>query len=375
MRGDFCVMDGDNKLVEDNALQSIVEDLKIQEVIATAITWDRLFGGAAILMLVDDGSEELTEPLQIEKVNTIEELKVFEPGDINIMKCCEDSKDKRYNMPEIYTLINDYGFSFDVHYSRLIVFNGDVIPNDERMARNGWGGTVLEKIRMDIANYGVTLRNSLMALERMSQGVLKLEGMTSILSMPEGDDMIRKRMNLIDMARSIDNTIVVDNEDSYELHNLSLSNVDKIIEEYQTALAAVSSIPVTVLFGRSPGGLQSTGQSDLENFYNMIDRIRHGKYKPALQILLEVINNARDLHVVLPDNYTIEFKPLWSPSEKEQAETNKLNAESNKIKADTANIYCSSGAIDSQEIRATLANKELYTLDKTFDIEDNIEGE
>ena len=53
--------------------------------------------------------------------------------------------------------------------------------------------------------------------------------------------------------------VVIDAEDDYQQHNLSVSGLNQILQEYQTALSAVSEIPVTVLFGRSPGGLSSTG--------------------------------------------------------------------------------------------------------------------
>ena len=55
VRAGFELRDGTTPLLQDADIQSVLEDLRVQEVFSTALAWDRLYGGAAILMLVNDG--------------------------------------------------------------------------------------------------------------------------------------------------------------------------------------------------------------------------------------------------------------------------------------------------------------------------------
>ena len=57
------------------------------------------------------------------------------------------------------------------------------------------------------------------------------------------------------------------------------------------------------------------------------------------------------------ENWTIKFNPLWIPTEKEIAETNKLNAECVKAEIDTINSLMEAQLLDSSEVRPYLAEK------------------
>jgi len=68
-----------------------------------------------------------------------------------------------------------------------------------------------------------------------------------------------------------------------------MTGVKDTIETADNMLSAVSNIPATKLFGRSPDGMNTTGHSDMENWYSYVDGIRNPQIKPNLQILLDVI--------------------------------------------------------------------------------------
>ena len=66
---------GDDSIAE--YVEERLDELDFEEKFATAEKWARLYGGALIVMLCDDGGS-LEEPLDYDKVRTIEELRVFE---------------------------------------------------------------------------------------------------------------------------------------------------------------------------------------------------------------------------------------------------------------------------------------------------------
>ena len=58
-------------------VENALDDLEWEEKAATAIKWARLYGGALIVMLIDDG-RGLEEPVDWEHIRSIDELRVYE---------------------------------------------------------------------------------------------------------------------------------------------------------------------------------------------------------------------------------------------------------------------------------------------------------
>jgi phage-related protein (TIGR01555 family) len=179
--------------------------------------------------------------------------------------------------------------------------------------------------------------------------------------------MVQKRLQTIDMYRHLENTMALGTTDEYDIKNLSLSGIKDLLEKFQDALSASTCIPSTVLFGRSPAGMSATGESDLENYYNMVDRIRNRTLKPNLMRLVYILSLASDYGIKLPEQWNIQFKPLWNASEKEVAEVQKLEAESLAQRANAAKTYRDMGALDGKEVRSTLLETKDFIMDASLD--------
>lgn len=91
------------------------------------------------------------------------------------------------------------------------------------------------------------------------------------------------------------------------------------------SLSGASRIPMTKLFGRSPSGLNATGENDLRNYYDYVDTLRESKLAPMLRRLLPVL--AMSALGTMPEDLDISFPPLWTPTAKEVAEIAKDKAE------------------------------------------------
>lgn len=368
MRAGFKLKDGESIIEHNDTINSIFEDLNGQGEFAKALAWDRLYGGAVMLMMIDDGLT-LEEPLNEKKIRKVERLEVYEPMDVSFFDSYfyDNPHDSNYGRPQFYTITGYNGGSFLVHESRLLLFTGGVISNRRRRMRNGWGGRVFDKVQQDIVNYNTSLSLALMAISRLSQGILKLEGLSSQLASDFGEQQVQKRLQLIDMARHLMNTIAIDRADEYDQKNLTTAGLKDVMQEFQVALSASTDMPATILFGRSPAGQNATGHSDFENYYNMIGRIQQRTLRPQLARFLSIIDKASDYGITLPNDYTIEFNPLWSPSEKEKAETANINAQAEKNNAESRKIYKDIGALDNSEIRNAIASDGKYELDRSLD--------
>nr|DAN50181.1 MAG TPA: Portal [Caudoviricetes sp.] len=370
VRTGFDLKNGDAVIDQNEQLCSVFEDLKGQKRMAEALMWDRLYGGCAVLMVIDDGGT-LEDPLNEANIRKIERLQVFEAPDVTYQDSClyGDPSDPAYGKPQFYTLVNYQGQSLLVHESRLLLFRGAVISNRRRRMRNGWGGRVFDRIAQELTNYNSSLSLSLMAISRLSQGILKFSGMESLLQNDFGEEQVRKRLQLIDMARHMMNTIAIDTADEYDQKNMTIAGLKDIIQEFELALSAVTNIPATVLFGRSPAGMNATGKADFEAYYNMVSRIQQRTLRPALLRLFDIISKAKEYPFTLPTSYTIAFKPLWNPTEKEIAEAANIRAQAKEHEANAARSYMDIGALDISEIRRTLKDDGEYIMDDSLDDE------
>ena len=357
LRRGWKVKAGEDIAVETKKrLASVYEDLAGNQQLSLALSWDRLFGGAVILMVADDGGT-LEEPLIESRLRRIERLDVYAPKDVSFASSMvyADPTSPNYGKPQWYNIVGLYGNAFLVHESRLLIMHGGPIPNEYRRMRMGWGGTVFEAAEQALHHYDNGLSLASMALGRLSQGILKLSGMADLLMSDEGEQQVRKRLHLIDMGRSLMNTLALDVSDEYDQKNLALAGVRDIIEQFEYSLAAATGIPATLLFGRDPAGQNSTGESDSENYYNLVEKLQQTALRPALVRLVDVISKCSEYGIRLPAEWYIKFEPLWNESEREEAERHKLEADAKSTMANAVRSLAEAQLLDEDEARLALA--------------------
>lgn len=83
-------------------------------------------------------------------------MKVYDAQDVNPLAYCEDPADERYGLPNVYTVINYNGASFNVDASRLLIFDGGIVSNRRRRERNGWGGSIMEQVQDNLERYNTS---------------------------------------------------------------------------------------------------------------------------------------------------------------------------------------------------------------------------
>ena len=362
LRCGFEIESGEKMSEEmEHKLESTLEDINTNQKMELALTWDRLFGGAVILVIADDGGR-LEEPLNMDRIRRVEKLEVYSPEEVSFTSAMlyDNPADPNYGRPQYYNIIGLWGNAFVVHESRLLMFYGGDISNYYRRMRNGWGGSVYEQIRTEMLHYTGGQDLAYQALSRLSQGILKLENLTDVLSREGGDLAVQKRLQIIDMARHMMNTIAIDTLDDYDLKNISLNGIKEVIEGFQMALCSATGIPSTLLFGRSPNGMNATGKSDLENYYNLVENYQQHTLRNPLMRLIEIVAACSDYGIQLPQTWNIEFEPLWNESDKEKAETKKLKADAEKSKTDSINTLVQSQVLSVDEARELLARDDKY---------------
>ena len=355
-----------------------LDELDWEETAMTAIKWARLYGGSIVVMLINDG-RGLDEPLDWKNIQSIDDLRVYDRSiitpDYNSMFTYEAedpfrTRASRLGTPEYYTVHSQYG-SFTVHESRCLVFTNGILPeNTTHSEYRTWGMPEYIRINNAIRDVELAHRCAPKMLDRSVQAIYKMHNLASELSTEEGESMVLKRLQAIDLARGIMNSITIDSEnEDYDFKQFQFGGVSEVIDTTCNLLSALTSIPQTILFGRSPAGMNSTGRADLENYYNYVQRIQKRMLRSNLRYLLSVLMQAglstgeiEEIPPIKP-----KFTPLWSLTELEQADLDLKKATLQQTKANTAQIYVSMQALDPTEVRKKLAESDEFDVENILD--------
>jgi len=366
-----------DQAVEDFFMEAL-DELDWEETAMTAIKWARLFGGSIAIMLINDG-RGLEEPLDWKNIQSIDDIRVYDRSliqpDYNSMFSYNPvdpfrTRGSRLGTPEYYQVFSKYG-SFVVHDSRCLVFRNGILPeNTTNSVYQLWGIPEYIRINKAIQDAEVAHRSAPKLLDRSVQPVYKMKDLSAELATEEGEDRVLKRLQIIDMARGLLNSLVIDSEgEEYDFKTFQFSGVNDVVSSSCNMLSAITNIPQTILFGQAVGGLSTTDDTSMENYYNYIERIQKRMLKSNLRYLLSVIFQAGLATGEIDEipKLKVKFNPLWSMSDTEQADLELKKAQIQQTKAQTAQIYVSMEAIDPSEVRKKLADSEEFDVENMLD--------
>lgn len=365
-------------------VEEALDDLDWEAKAATAIKWARLYGGSIIVMLIDDG-RGLDEPVDWQHIRSIDELRVFERAIVQpdyTSLYMQDFGGKgpgnrvsKFGQPEFYYVSSIYG-SFRVHESRCLAFRNGVLPEQSTNSTyQFWGMPEYVRIRRALRETITAHTDSTKLLERSVQAIYSMKGLAQMLSTDEGENNVLRRLEVIDMARGLLNSIAIDSDgENYDFKTFQFSGVKDVIDATCNMLSALTNIPQTKLFGRSPAGMNATGEGDLENWYSYVEGLQKLMLKRNLRDLLDVIFRAGIMsgEILEEPKYKLTFNPLWSLSETEQATVDQTKANTALVKAQATMLYVDMQALDPSEVRAALAADEEYNVEDVVTEDDDL---
>lgn len=368
--------------VSDQALidfyQEALEELDFEETAMTAIKWARLYGGSIAVMLINDG-RGLEEPLDWNHIQSIDDIRVYDRSIIQPeyeSMFSYDPRDpfrtrgSRLGMPERYQVYSKYG-SFTVHDSRCLVFRNGVLPEGaSNSVYQFWGQPEYVRINKAIRDAEVAHGSAPKLLDRSVQAIYKMRDLSTELATEEGEDRLLKRLQIIDMARGIMNSIAIDSEyEDYDFKTFQFSGVNDVIGASCNMLSAVTNIPQLILFGQRVGGLSNVDDTSMENWYNYVERIQKRMIKSNLRYLFSILFQAglSTGEVDEVPKIKVSFNPLWSMSDAEKADLELKREQVKLAKAQTTQVYVEMQAIDASEVRKKLADSDEYDVEQILD--------
>lgn len=325
---ELCIEGPDGKDIQSDVV-GLLEDLNVDDKLWQALCAERALGGAAILIGVND-LKELEHPLDIEKANNLTFLETFEPSELKVERWQNDPAQKGFGRPVMYRLnpvspggAKNYGVK--IHESRLLIFPGIRVSRRQITTQSGWGDAVLTRCRDTLRDFQTTWAAAGLLTADFAQAVWKIKGLAEIIALDK-DKELQNRITAMEMARSIVRATVIDADgEEFDRKQTPVTGLPELLDRFATRLAAAADIPVTLLMGMAPAGLNATGESDIRTFYDRVASMQRRKLRPTLEKLIRVA--FASLEYDEPDDWSIKFHPLWQPTEGEQAAARKTQME------------------------------------------------
>jgi hypothetical protein len=179
-----------------------------------------------------------------------------------------------------------------------------------------------------VKNLGAAEQGVANAMLEFSISKMKVSGLAEILSSNDEEALkkIYNRMNVISSSKSIINSILLDADhgEDFMRDSISFAGISDMLNLMMALISSVTGIPVTKLFGISPGGLNATGESDIRMYYDEIRARQETILRPSLQRLSEIISQYIP---GIEDTPEIEFNSIWQLTESEKLDNRKKQAE------------------------------------------------
>ena len=311
---------------EIHVLRRLEARHSVKQELTNALRWARLYGGSLALMVIRGEEDRLDQPLEQEMLLpdcfqgllVLDRAQGIEPS----AELVSDLDDPDFGLPEYYTVNLDMENCRMVrlHHSRVLRFIGRELPRGETIRENFWGASEMEHIRDELLKRSAASANIAQLIFQANITTLKMSDFGELLG--SGTEEQRRgleyAMGMENRFRTSFGIQLLSRDDSLENHVYSFTGLSEIYEQFMMDMAGAAEIPATRLFGRSPQGMNATGESDLRNYYDMIASLQERQLRPALEKLLPVM--AVSCWGTVPESLEIVFEPVMTSSPAERAE-------------------------------------------------------
>ena len=309
-----------------DALRRLEAKHSIKQEIANAIRWARLYGGSIAVIAIRGQEDQMDQPLDLDAVMpgdfagllVLDRAQGIEPS----LELVSDLNDPDYGLPMWYSVpyeVNGAG-AMRIHHSRVLRFVGRELPRLETIAENYWGASELEHVYDELQKRNATSANIAQLVFQANVTTLKMGdfGEAMALGTDEQRANVAAAVEMENRFRTSYGLQLLSADDTMENHQYTFSGLSDIYEQFMLDICGAAEIPATKLFGRNPSGLNSTGESDLRNYYETISQMQERVLRPALERLVPI--EAMSCWGFVPEDLEIVFEPIAAATPAERAE-------------------------------------------------------
>ncbi len=343
------------------AVETAEKNFALRDALTEAMTWGRLYGGAAIVMILK--GENLLTPLNLATIRkgALQNLQVLDRWRIDPSgKIDKTFGSPNFGKPLTYRVAES---AVEVHWSRVVVFGGRLTPYfvKQQGFNNGWDDSILQRVIDTVKGFDAAEAAAATMVYEATVDVHYMDRLREELAKPNGEELIQRRLLVAQESKGVWKTLVLDGGvdgvggDKWERREMTFTGVEKVMDRLALTVAVAAGMPITTLFGESPGGLHSTGEHSQQNWDDAVDAMRDTYLAPRLDRIDEVL--IRSVLGKMPTNYVRTFNPLRQMDPLQASEIAKNWADVDKVYFDMGAITAV-GVARENKARGTYKTQE-----------------
>ncbi len=347
---------------QSDKIDTMALALGIWNGINETIRWGRLYGGAVAVALID--GQDLRTPLRMDTVG---------PGQFKGLLVL----DRWMLEPSMEDLVTEFGPALGtpryyrvlsnapalrgeaIHYTRIPIRHlGQSLPYQQALVEQLWGLSVYERLYDRMTMFDSATAGAGQLVYKSYLRTLKIKDMRSVVS--AGGPALEGLMQYTELMRryqTIEGGTMIDAEDDFDtqVHG-AFSGLSDALIQFGQQLSGALQIPLTRLFGQSPAGLNSTGESDTRTYYDNIMQRQQKDLLVGVMMVYRLL--AQSMSVPLPPGFMIAFRSLRELDEEQRATVAKTTAEAVSAALEQA-LISEKGAM--QELRQSSRVTGIFT--------------
>jgi uncharacterized protein len=317
----------------------------------------RLYGGSILLLGAVDGQAPEAK-LNINRIEKLSCLTVLDRWQLSIAKTFDNPLAPDFGRPELYRInpATATGRSGTVHASRVIRFDGAWLPDRVRAQNQGWDDSIFVSINENLKQFGISIQSAAVLFQDFITKTLKIPNLAQLIADGEEAVLMARIQYAVGQMSSLGISLIGDNEE-FDKVQTPITGLVELLDKFMDLTAAAAGLPKTRLFGQQLGTLAGAGETT-RDYYDGVKSFQEKILRAPITRIIDLLlaeekgAGARD--------YSFEFAPLWQPTDKELAETRKIQAE-------TDQIYIMNTVLDPAEVAVSRFGPDGYSMETVID--------
>ena len=278
------------------------------------IKWARLYGGCVAVMMID--GQDTATPLNLDRIGKqafkgllVLDRWMIEPSLNDLIR--DPGPD--LGNPKFYTVVADAPAipRMKIHYSRCLRLEGIRLPYWQRLTENLWGISIIERLYDRMVAFDSATTGMSQLIFKAYLRTYKIKGFREIVA--AGGSALTglvKQLDFMRQTQSSEGITLLDMEDEFAtFQHSAFGGLADCQLQLAQQIAGSLQIPLVRLFGQSPTGMNSTGESDLRTYYDGIKMQQEKSLRVPVTRMYRAL--AASEGIKLDEGFTIEFRPLW----------------------------------------------------------------
>ena len=328
------------------AIENELKRIDLRAAVRQVVIHDQAFGGAHIYFKLKNDEAYRNTPLVMRpytvKKGSFEGLRVIEPYWVtpNFYNSIDPSAADFYR-PSSWWMLGT-----EVHATRLETVVSRPVP-DMLKPTYSFRGIIMTQLAMQYVDNWLRTRQSI-------SDTVKQFSITGVLTdlqqalQPGGTQDLAMRAELFNRLRDNRNLAFLDKatEEFFPI-NTPLSGLDALQAQAQEQMSAVSHIPLIVLLGITPSGLNASSEGELRAWYDHVSGYQANSLTPLIQNVLRIVQLS--LFGKIDESIYFEWEQLHELTALEDAQRQ-------KFEADTDAVYIDTQVVTPEQVAARLNN-------------------